>query len=160
MLLYASVQHARKHKNTRCILLPIHNDIDYGLYQDLLDFGTSGEIIVMDFCNPCDIRDLEPTKKWTHGRSFLTSTEQMTLWLCKLCATWKSPKPQDAGLYSKARMENNIRPFRGFQQTKQSVWFLKNARILTIFFYLKLKTQDYGLLSNQERIGIFYIRIL
>jgi len=64
MLLYASVQHARKHKNTRCILLPIHNDIDYGLYQDLLDFGTSGEIIVMDFCNPCDIRDLYAWKEF------------------------------------------------------------------------------------------------
>jgi len=43
-------------------------------------------------------------QKWTHGMSFLMSTEQMTLWLCKLCATWKSPKPQDAGLYSKARI--------------------------------------------------------
>jgi len=42
------------------------------------------------------------------GRSFVINTEPTTLWLCKMCATWKNSKLHDGGLYSKARINPTL----------------------------------------------------
>jgi len=53
--------------HTRCFLFQIDKEIDNEIYQDLMDFENSGETIVMDFCNPYDIRNLKPAKNWTQN---------------------------------------------------------------------------------------------
>lgn len=54
--------------HTRCFLFQIDKEIDNEIYQDLMDFETSGETIVMDFCNPYDSRNLKPAKNWTQNK--------------------------------------------------------------------------------------------
>ena len=62
------MEHSSIETHTRCFLFQIDKETDNEIYQDLLDFETSGEVIVMDFCNPFDIRNLKPAKSWTQHK--------------------------------------------------------------------------------------------
>jgi hypothetical protein len=59
------MEYSSMRSHTKCFLFLVVQEDDAEIYQDLLDFEVADEIIVMDFSNTYDIRNLRPKKNWT-----------------------------------------------------------------------------------------------